>query len=256
MLFYVLVIVGWPFSTRRSCFAVRDLQVSVIIPVRDESSNVEPICEAFAKLLKTDPSVSEVIFVEDHSRDATLDQIELCSTNFSFVKSVIQNDQRGKGAAIKSGFQKARGDVLVMMDGDLQYSPLEIPRLLEPILTGSADLVVGRGSNQHSSVVRRVLSKSFQAIFTWMFRLPVSSPQEGFKAIVKAKFEELGVIADGFDFDIELLVKANRHLLRITEVPVERRERFAGKSKVDVFPTVARFCSRMARLWFSQRKSR
>jgi glycosyltransferase involved in cell wall biosynthesis len=230
------------------------LQASIIIPVRDESSNVGPICEAFATLLNTDPSVSEVIFVDDHSRDATRDQINLCTANFPFVKSVIQNDQRGKGAAIKSGFQKSRSDVLVMMDGDQQYSPFDIHRLLEPILAGSADLVVGRGSNHHSSIIRRVLSRSFQVIFRCAFRLPVSSPNEGFKAIVRGKFEELEIIANGFDFDIELLVKAKRHLLRITEVPVERRERYAGRSKVQVFPTVARFCSRMARLWFSQRK--
>jgi len=222
--------------------------------VRDESPNVGPICETFARLLNTNPSVSEVIFIDDHSRDTTRDQIGLCTVRFSFVKSVIQNDLRGKGAAIKSGFQEAQCDVLVMMDGDQQYSPFDIPRLLGPIFAGSADLVVGRGSNQHSSIIRRLLSRSFQALCKCLFRLPVSSPSEGLKAIVKSKFEELGVKANGFDFDIELLVKAKRHHLRITEVPIERRERFAGKSKVQVFPTVARFCYRMAQLWFSQRK--
>ena len=78
------------------------------------------------------------------------------------------------------------------MDGDQQYSPLDIPRLLEPIFTGSADLVVGKGMNHTSSIVRWMFSRSFQTIFGYMFGLPVSNPNEGLKAIVKTKFDELG----------------------------------------------------------------
>lgn len=230
------------------------LEASVIIPVRDESGNVEPICEAFARLMKMDSSVREVIFVDDHSRDSTLEKIKSCSASFPFVRFLTENEHHGKGAAIRSGFQKSRYEILVMMDGDQQYSPLDIPRLLEPILSGSADLVVGQGTNRHSSIVRWLFSRAFQAIFARMFGIQISTPNEGLKAVLKTKFEELGVTASSFDFDIELLVKAERSQLWIKQVPVERQERCAGKSKVHVIPTAARICSRMARLWFSQRK--
>lgn len=230
------------------------LKASVIIPVRDESSSVEPLCEAFAKLMKADSTVSEVIFVDDHSRDSTLDQIKSCSERFHFVRSVIQNGQRGKGAAIRSGFQKSRCEILVMMDGDQQYSPRDIPSVLEPILAGSADLVVGRGSNHNSSIHRRLFSKLFAMTFACIFGLPLSSPDEGLKAIVKAKFDKLEIIANDFDFDVELLVKAKRRLFRLKEVQVERYERLNGKSKVHVIPTATRICFRMVRLWFSQRQ--
>lgn len=237
-----------------SCPAVRFLKASVIIPVRDESSNVGPICEAFARLMKTDSTVSEVIFVDDHSFDRTLDQIKSSSITLSFVRTVILNGQRGKGAAIRSGFEDAQSEVLVMMDGDQQYSPSDIPRLVEPIFAGSADLVVGNGTNHTSSIVRRMFSRSYRLIFDCMFGLPVSSPNEGLKAIVKTKFDMLGVNANGFDFDIELLVKAKMQCLRITETPIERHERVGGKSKVRVLPTTVRFFARMLRLWLSQRK--
>ena len=232
------------------------LKASVIIPVRDESSNVQPICEEFARLMKTDISVGEVIFVDDHSHDSTLDQIKRCSANFTFVRYATQDNEHGKGAAIKNGFHNSRCEILVMMDGDQQYSPLSIPRLLEPILAGSADLVVGKGTNHHGSIVRRCFSKTYQLIFVHMFGLPVSNPNEGLKAIIKAKYDELQIVANGFDFDVELLVKAKSRFFRIKEVEVERRERFVDKSKVHVLPTAARICTRMASLWFSQRKWR
>jgi glycosyltransferase involved in cell wall biosynthesis len=230
------------------------LKASVIIPVRDESANVRPLCEAFATLTSTYAHVGEVIFVDDHSKDSTLEEIKANAANLPIIRAVVQNEQSGKGAAIKSGFRESRCEILVMMDGDQQYTPLDIPQLLDPILAGSADLVVGRGRDHHSSTLRRIFSGSFQLIFACMFRLPVSCPNEGLKAILKAKFSELDVVADGFDFDIELLIKARERSFRITQVRVHRRGRVAGKSKVRVFPTTVRFCARMVRLWFAQRK--
>jgi glycosyltransferase involved in cell wall biosynthesis len=222
--------------------------------MRDEYSNVQPICEAFARLMDTDSSVGEVIFVDDHSSDSTLVEINACATRFPFVRALTLDGQQGKGAAIKKGFQESRCDILVMMDGDQQYTPQDIPLMLEPILAGSADLVVGKGNNHHSSTVRHVLSSLYGFAFRCMFGYPISNPNEGFKAIVKEKFDQLQITANGFDFDIELLVRSARQLLRMKEVQVDRSERSIGKSKVHILPTAVRFCERMIELRFSQRK--
>ncbi|MGA2784294.1 MAG: glycosyltransferase family 2 protein [Candidatus Bathyarchaeia archaeon] len=230
------------------------MKASVVIPVKDESANVKPLCEAFASLTASYAHVGEVIFVDDHSKDSTLEEIKANAANLPIIRAVTQSEQSGKGAAIKSGFRESRCEILVMMDGDQQYTPLDIPQLLDPILAGSADLVVGRGRDYHSSTLRRIFSGSFQWIFACMFRLPVSCPNEGLKAIVKAKFSELEVVANNFDFDIELLIKARQRSFRIVQVQVHRSGRLAGKSKVRVLPTTVRFCARIVRLWFSQRK--
>lgn len=230
------------------------MKASVIIPARNESSNVGPICEAFARLMRIDSTVSEIIFVDDHSVDGTLDQVRLSSATVHLVRSVILKDERGKGAAIRTGFGLARSEIVVMMDGDQQYSPLDIPRLLEPILAGYADLVIGKGVDHTNSIVRRIFSRSYRVIFAHMFGLQFSNPNEGLKAIIKSKFDKLEVIANGFEFDIELLVKAKMNGLRIRETPIERRERVGGKSKVHVLPTTFRFFYRMLMLWLSQRK--
>ncbi|HMK82227.1 MAG TPA: glycosyltransferase family 2 protein [Candidatus Bathyarchaeia archaeon] len=230
------------------------MKASVVVPMRDEAANVRPLCEAFANLTATYAHVGEVIFVDDHSKDSTLKEIKANAANLPIIRAVVQNEQSGKGAAIKSGFRESRYEILVMMDGDQSYTPLDIPQLLGPILAGSADLVVGMGRDHHSSTLRRILSASFQLIFACMFRLPVSCPSEGLKAVVKTKFNQLDIVANNFDFDIELLIKARQRSFRITQVQVNRRGRAAGKSKVRVLPTAARFCARMVRLWFTQRR--
>jgi len=201
--------------------------------------------------LTKNSSVHEVIFVDDHSRDSTLDKLKSCSAKFPFISFLKENEHRGKGAAIRAGFQKSRYDILVMMDGDQEYSPLDIPRLIEPILIGDADLVVGQGMNPQSSTVRWFFSKAFRTIFVRMFGIQVTNPNEGLKAILRQKFNELGVTANGFDFDVELIVKARENRLRVVEIPVGRHGRCAGKSKVPVLSTAARIFSRMVRLWLS-----
>ncbi len=230
------------------------MEASVIIPVRDEFANIGPICEAFQKFMQTNTCVREVIFVDDGSQDGTLDQLKTYSTQFRFVKYLTHSEPSGKGAAIRTGFQKSLGEILILMDGDQQYTPRDIPRLLHPIVSGSADLSVGHGTNGHSSIFRQLFSKTYQGIFVRMFGLQVSCPNEGFKAIVKSKFDELEVTANGFEFDIDLLVKAKRRNHRIAEIAIERLPRSSGKSKVRIIPTAARFFARMAKLWFSQEK--
>lgn len=228
------------------------MKASVTIPVRDESANVKPLCAAFARLTSAYDHVGEIIFVDDHSKDSTLEEIRASSVRLPILRA-LQSNQPGKGAAIRHGFRESRCEILVMMDGDQQYTPLDIPRLLEPILLGAADLVVGKGGNYHSSTLRKVFSKTYQSIFTRMFRLPISCPNEGLKAILKTKFNQLDLVANDFDFDIELLVRAKQQLFRIKEVEVDRRGRSGGRSKVQVLPTAIRFCVRMVRLWVSQR---
>jgi len=226
------------------------MQASVVVPVRNEVASIAPICETFANLMRAYSFIREVVFVDDGSSDGTLEEIKACSTYFSFVKSLSLSKPSGKGAAIKTGFQKSSGEIVVMMDGDQQYSPLDIPRLLEPILRGLADIVVGRGTNSHASFARRLSSRLFSSIFTRMFEIRVCYPMEGLKAVLKTTFEELNVSENGFDFDIALLVKANQRHLRITEVTIRRVERVAGKSKVRLLPTAFRFFIRMVKLWW------
>jgi len=230
------------------------MKASIIIPVRDECGNVEPICDAFARVLKDNSSVREVIFVDDHSCDSTLSVIKSCYVKFPFIRFLSQDEDHGKGSAICHGFQESRSEILVMMDGDQEYSPADIPRLIEPILWGDADLVVGRGVNPKTSTVRLLFSKAFQRIFVRIFGMAIANPNEGLKAILSERFNELGVTARGFDFDIDLLVRAKKNQLRIVHVPVERHGRQTGKSKVSVLPTTACILCRMVKLWLSQER--
>ena len=230
------------------------MRASVIIPVKDEAENVKPLCSAFAELVQSDRTVGEILFVDDHSRDSTLAEVKTMAQTLPILRAVPLDSQHGKGATIRRGFMEAQFEILVMMDGDQQYTPFDLPKLLAPILNGSVDLVIGKGGDCYSSAFRRFSSRSFRWAFTQMFGFYVDCPNEGLKAILKSKFNELNLTSNNFDFDIELLVKARQRSFRMAEVTITRKERAAGKSKIHIISTTVRFSVKLVRLWFTQRK--
>lgn len=233
------------------------LSISVIIPVKNEGRNITVLASEICELAGNDAqlNIGQVIFVDDNSQDDTSEQIKLSSSRFSLVKGISLNGVEGKGAAIKAGIREAAGDIVVIMDGDLQHSPHWIGSLVKPIVENESDVVVAARGGENYSLYRRFLSKIFSRIFNTLFKLDLSSPNEGFKAFRRVDALSLEVNANGFDFDIEFLVRANRAQLKISETPIVLRKRLYGCSKVYTSKVAASFLYRMMRLWLEQKKS-
>jgi glycosyltransferase involved in cell wall biosynthesis len=230
------------------------LGISVVVPVKDEGENIRMLAEEIYALVRSGGLVglSEVLFVDDNSGDDTYAQIKLSSARFPFVKGLRLNGEGGKGAAIKAGIREAKGDILVTMDGDLQHSPRWIAGLVRPILEDGLDLVVAARADGNYSPYRRALSRAFSWMFNALFGLGLTTPNEGLKAFRRDLVSNLEVSANGFDFDIEFLVKAKRAGLRIGEVPIALRNRLHGSSKVRIIQVVPSFLCRMVRLWLDR----
>ena len=114
------------------------MKLSVVVPVYNERSTIEDILERVRKVTE----VSEVVVVDDCSTDGTRDILKRLAGDARLV--VLYHDRnRGKGAALRTGFQAVTGDVVVVQDGDLEYDPREYPKLLAPILANQADVVYG-----------------------------------------------------------------------------------------------------------------
>jgi len=227
------------------------LRISVIIPMRNESANVPPIAEEICEFINRNGWMdsAEVLFVDDNSDDDTYERIKSYSEKYPFIRAIRLNGVSGKGAVIKSGIGVARGDVVVMMDGDMQHSPKLIPSLIKPITEGDLDLVVAARVDGGYSPYRKILSKAFSWMFNALFGLHLTTPNEGFKAFRRDAILNLCISANGFDFDIELLVKAKRMGLRIGEIPISLRSRLHGSSKVCTLKIIPLFLYRMAKLW-------
>ena len=115
------------------------MKISIIIPVYNEKNTVKELLELVNNVNVPGIGEKEIIVVDDGSTDGTKDVLK----KIAFAKCVFHDKNQGKGAALKTGFQNATGDIVLIQDADLEYDPNEYPRLLKPILSGRADVVYG-----------------------------------------------------------------------------------------------------------------
>jgi len=115
--------------------------LSVIVPCFNEIHTIDNIIEA---INKSPYPNKEIIIIDDYSTDGTREKLKKHIENSGLVSQVIYHEKnQGKGAALRTGIQKATGDVVIIQDADLEYDPNEYPRLIEPILNNKADVVFG-----------------------------------------------------------------------------------------------------------------
>ncbi|VAX25089.1 Glycosyl transferase, family 2 [hydrothermal vent metagenome] len=120
------------------------MKISIVIPCFNEESTVEKIVDIVLDQPLWDIHEPELIVVDDHSSDSTQEAVRaIVGKHGEKVKTVRHTENRGKGAALQTGFEMVTGEIVIIQDADLEYDPVEYPVLLEPILTGKADVVFG-----------------------------------------------------------------------------------------------------------------
>ncbi|HKT79431.1 MAG TPA: glycosyltransferase family 2 protein [Vicinamibacterales bacterium] len=202
------------------------LTVSVIVPVFNEVRTVQELLHR----VRAVPIDLEVIVVDDGSTDGTRDLLARLPLD---VKVILHDRNRGKGAALRTGFAAASGDVLIVQDADLEYDPSEYPKLLQPIRDGRADVVYGvrfRGANRSS-----MLSRLFNSAITWISNrftgLELSDIETCYKVFPRRFLEPLNLQEDRFGFDPEFTSKIAALPCLVDEVAVSyvRRSYRDGK---------------------------
>lgn len=204
--------------------------VSIIIPAFNEEKTIGTVLHYIEKLQQEMPSM-EVVVVDDGSKDKTAEVIAGCS----FVKSVRHRENRGKGSALCTGFRVATGDVLVIQDADMEYSPLDIPKLLEPILHNEADVVYGSrmiGSRRGMSLSHYIGNRILSLTSKLLIHAPVTDIMTGHKCMTREVFETLDLKEDGFEIEIEITAQIFRNGWRFQEVPITYDKRRFGTSKI------------------------
>lgn len=202
-------------------------QVLVLIPAYNEERFIGSV------VLKARQYASQVLVVDDGSSDATR---ELAEAAGALVVSHAQN--RGKGAALTTGFHKARGlapDVLVTLDADWQHMPEQIAQVAGPVLRGEADIVVGSRYLGDSSEVPRarvVGHRGFTAVGNALSGIALTDSQSGYRAFSRKALETLEFSSSSFSVESEMQFLAGRHHLRMIEVPITIRYRDAPKRPV------------------------
>lgn len=208
------------------------MRLSIIIPCFNEKTFIGEIID---KVSQSPIADKEIILVDDGSTDGTKELIK--SELHKKVDKVIYEDKnRGKGAALRKGFSKASGDIVIIQDADLEYDPVEYPKIINPILEGKADVVYGSrfvGSSEHRvlyfwhMVGNKVLTL-FSNLFT---NLNLTDMETGYKAFRKNILDKIKLEENGFGFEAEITAKVAELKCRIYEVGISYNGRTYEQGK-------------------------
>lgn len=204
-------------------------KISVIIPILNERGNVELLIKRLRDTLQALPNY-ELIFIDDHSTDGTLEFLK--SIHGTTLKVFLKTGKKGKAYSLIEGFQKSSGQILGMIDADLQYPPEALPLMIDLINNGQKDVVVGRRVQKKISFIRRLLSDLFAFLFARVLHGLNLDVQSGLKVFRREVFESVSLKPNPWTFDLEFLVKASDQGFKIGSVPVTFSERYSGQSKV------------------------
>lgn len=200
-------------------------RLSVVIPVFNEREFVREI----VRRVKAEPNPKEIIIVDDCSTDGT-DEILMTLVDAE-VKVFRHERNRGKGAALRTGFGKVTGDIVIIQDADLEYDPQEYARLIKPIVDGKADVVYGSrfaGGEAHRVVYFwHMLGNKFLTFLSNMLtNLNLTDMETGYKAFTRGVLSRLVVEEDRFGFEPEFTAKVAKMDVRIYEIGIS----YCGRS--------------------------
>jgi SAM-dependent methyltransferase len=221
--------------------APKDYSVSVIVPCRDEVGNIEGLVERLPAM----GCHTELIFVDGDSRDGTPEVILRLMEKYRGRRDITllhQRPPRGKGDAVRLGFEAASGDILMILDADLSVDPEDLPKFYLALVEGKGELINGsrmvyQMEKQAMRFLNLVGNKSFSLAFTWLLEQRIRDTLCGTKALFRRDYDQIKANRAHFgDFDpfgdFDLLFGAARLNLRIVEVPVRYRERTYGTTKI------------------------
>lgn len=198
------------------------MRLSIVVPAYNEEATIQRVLEA---LLREIPNVYEILVVDDGSKDRTAEITERMCAQHPQIQLIRQPQNMGKTAALRAGFAASTGEIVVVQDADLEYDPVDIPGLIQPILEGRADVCYGsRFMIRKASRVlyfRHYMANQFLTFLSNLFTdLNLSDVETGYKAFRGEIIRNMMIETKGFGFEIEVTAKVAKLKCRIYEVPI------------------------------------
>src|SRR5215213_8303703 len=194
--------------------------VSFLIPAYNEAAT---IAEVLARLDALGLH-RQIVVVDDGSRDDTAAIAERYAAESDGIV-VLRKPNGGKGSALRHGIPHLTGEIVVIQDADMEYDPADVPRLIEPILRGKADVVYGSrltgGRPQRAYLFWHYAGNRFLSLLTGvLYNTTLSDMEVGYKAFRGELIRSIELVSDGFAIEAELTAKLLRRKLRVYEVPI------------------------------------
>lgn len=199
-------------------------KLTVIIPAFNEIATIEQVINAVIGL----PIHKQVILVDDGSTDGTREFIVSLHGKRG-IESILHPENRGKGAAIQSGFATARGEIVIIQDADLEYNPMDILDVIAPIANGTADVVYGSrylsGSKQDASWIHRFGNRVLTGLSNLASGQKLTDMETCYKAFRRNVLSKISIEQRRFGFEPEITAKLAKNRIPITEVPIRYQPR-------------------------------
>ncbi|MBT3337150.1 MAG: glycosyltransferase family 2 protein [Anaerolineae bacterium] len=195
------------------------MNLSVIIPVYNEVQNVREIL----KRVQATGLAWEILIVDDGSTDGTRDILkELDGTDQ--IRVVLHEKNQGKGAAVRTGFGEAKGDIFLIQDADLEYDPRDYPEILKPIEEGIADVVYGSrflgGPRRSTMFLHMIANKLLTLATNILYNNILTDMETGYKVFRREVLDGITIHSNSFNFEPEFTAKILKKKVRIFEVPI------------------------------------
>lgn len=221
----------------------REFSVSVIIPARNEEGNIEDAVRRVPDMGKH----TEIIFVEGGSSDGTLNEIKRVCEKWADVRDVrfLVQLGKGKGDAVRLGFERASGDILMILDADLTVPPEDLPKFYNALATGKGEYINGTRlvypmEDEAMRTLNMMGNKFFSIMFSWLLSQRIKDTLCGTKVLTAANYRKLSANRSYFgDFDpfgdFDLIFGSAKLNLKLVEVPIRYRARKYGDTNISRF---------------------
>lgn len=215
---------------------------TIVIPCRNEKGNIESAIERLPRFGRQ----QEIIFVDGHSTDGTVEEIQRVINAYpDFSIRFLSQDGQGKGDAVRKGFAAATGDILMILDADLTVPPEDLTKFYEAIVSGKGEFINGCRlvypmEGQAMRFINLLGNKFFSVAFSWLLNQPLKDTLCGTKVMFLEDYLKLAANRDYFgDFDpfgdFDLILGASKLNLKIVEVPIRYCDRTYGSTKINRF---------------------
>ena len=206
------------------------MKLSVVIPVYNEVNNITEIL----KRVRATRLASEIVVVDDFSQDGTRAILQTLDGKGG-VRLILHDRNRGKGAAVRTGLEHAQGDIILIQDADLEYSPHDYPALLQPIQDGIADVVYGSrflgGPRRAAMYWHMVANRLLTFMTNILYDTILTDMETGYKVFRREVVVGMKLRAHRFDFEPEVTAKVLKRHYRIFEVPISFNPRDYSEGK-------------------------
>jgi SAM-dependent methyltransferase len=219
-----------------------ELSATVLVPCRNEKGNIEA---AITRLPRFCDDL-EILFVEGHSKDGTLEEIERVIAAYpQYDIKVTVQDGKGKGDAVRKGFDMARGDVLMILDADLTMPPEDMPKFYHALKSGQGEFINGSRlvypmESEAMRFLNLIANRGFSYLFTYLLNQRYTDTLCGTKVLTSAQYRRIADNRDYFgDFDpfgdFDLIFGASKLNLKVAEIPIRYRNREYGETQISRF---------------------